>query len=618
MLRGPRSNQAELGADPRGDYRTVLDALEGTAQRSPRRGMYVLDEKGNQEFRTYPQILEAALRVGAALQRRGLGQHDRILFVLPTSFEFLTAFFGAISVGAIPVPIAPPRDVIADSSDRAEAVLRLAERMKTPAALFSTRDDDASRPPQARELKHVMDISGLVEGVAVGATPEPGRCGEIAYIQTTSGATGRRRAAELTHRNILTNVRAVGHRLEVTGDDIGVSWLPLHSILGLVGVVLFTLYWELDAVLMHPDRFLRRPEEWLHLFGRHAGTLAAAPSFGFDYCVRRCQESNLADVDLSSWRVALTGGGPVRPSHLAGFRRRFGRYGLRDNLFTPVYGLTEATLGVTFAAIDSPVREDVIARDVLEKDGRAESVEGHVRPDERLEFVSVGRPLTDIDVMIIDHRGIEVGDRIVGEVAVRGPNIMRGYFDRPKKSSDGGTRISGEWLMTGDLGYVADGELFVVGRRVEQIHGDHREILPRPIEDVIDAVDGVRVGSAVVFGAPGDKGEGLIVALEIQPGAEQAEIEAIVRSRLIRHFQLEPREVVCLSPQSVPRSPTGKVRRHLVRRFYDEGILDRKARTQEFDAVRRLLQRSRHGVMKLGQTLVGGVRRLIERDEPND
>jgi acyl-CoA synthetase (AMP-forming)/AMP-acid ligase II len=589
----------------------VLDALSGTAERSPRRGVYVIDEKGNQEFRTYPQILEAALRVGAALERRGLGNHDRILFVLPTSFEFLTGFFGALSVGAIPVPIAPPRDVIADSSDRAEAVLRLAERLKTPAALFSTREEDASRPPQVRELRHVMDISGLVDGVPVGATPRSNSYGEIAYIQTTSGATGRRRAAELTHRNILTNVRAVGKRLRVTESDIGVSWLPLHSILGLVGVVLFTLYWDLDAVLMHPDRFLRRPEEGLHLFGRHDGTLAASPSFGFDYCVRRCQESNLKGLDLTSWRVALNGGEPVRPEHMEGFRRRFGRYGLRDDVFTPVYGLTEATLGVAFAEIESPVHTDRVNREALERDGVATAVEDAPR-DEFLEFVSVGTPLPDIDVMIIDHRGIEVGERIVGEIAVRGPNVMRGYFGSPKKSSAGGTRISGEWLMTGDLGYVSDGELFVVGRRVERIGFDDHELSPQPIEDVVDSIDGVRVGSAVVFGTDDDR---LVVALEVQPGAETDEIEALVRSRLHRRFRLEPDEVVCLSPQSVPRSPTGKIRRHLVRRFYEEGILDRKARTQEFDAVRRLLQRSRHEVMKLGQTLAGSVRRLISKDE---
>jgi acyl-CoA synthetase (AMP-forming)/AMP-acid ligase II len=411
----------------------------------------------------------------------------------------------------------------------------------------------------------------------------------------------------------LTNVRAAGERLHVTQSDIGVSWLPLHSILGLVGVVLFTLYWEIDVVLMHPDRFLRRPEEWLHLFGRHGGTLAASPSFGFDYCVRRCQESNLSGLDLSSWRVALNGGEPVRLEHMRSFRRRFGRHGLRENVFTPVYGLTEGTLGVAFADIDSPVRTDTISRRALEDDGVADPMESDVRSD-RLDFVSVGKPLTDIDVMIIDHRGIEVADRIIGEVAVRGPNVMRGYFDLPKKSSDGGTRISGEWLMTGDLGYVADGELFVIGRRVEQIHCGEHSILPRPIEDVVDTVDGVRVGSAVVF-AIGEDGRQLIVALEVQPGAEEEEIEALVRSRLYGRFRLEPDEVLCLSPQSVPRSPTGKIRRHLVRSFYEQGILDRKARTQEFDAVRRILQRSRHGVMKLGQTLFGGVRRLIEGDD---
>lgn len=613
MLRGPIIPTDELTADPRRAYRTLVDMLRGTAERSPRRGVYVIDHKGTQEFRTYPQILEAALRVGAALQKRGIGRNDRVLLVLPTSFEFLSAFFGALSIGAIPVPTAPPpRDRPTDASDRAESVLRMAERLQTPAALFGTMDDEGARPPQLGELRHVIDVGSLIDGVPVGAVPSPVAHGEIAYIQPTSGATGRRRAVELTHRNILTNVDAVGRGLGMTADDIGVSWLPLHSILGLVGVALSAIYWDIDVVLMHPDRFLRHPDEWLHCFQRHQGTLAVAPSFGYDYCVRRCQESQLKDLDLSSWRVALNGGEPVDVDTLGAFGRRFGKYGFKADIFTPVYGLTEGTLAVAFPPPDQPLTIDTISRRLLETEQVAEVRDPKVRVDRRLRFVSVGTPLHNIDVMIIDHRGIEVGDRILGEIAVRGPNIMRGYFDRPKKRSDGGTRISGEWLMTGDLGYIADGELFVVSREAATIAIDDRRLFCHAIEDVVQRVDGVRAGSAVVFQPePGL----VVVVVEVQAGAEEDEIIALIRSHILRHFRLEPSQIICVSPQSVPRGSTGKVRRHLVERFYDLRLLDRRARTQDFDGVRRLLQRSRHQALKLGQTLTSQVRNLWKRDD---
>ena len=458
----------------------------------------------------------------------------------------------------------------------------------------------------------MIDIGSLVEGVPAGATPSAVAPGEVAYIQPTSGATGRRRAVELTHRNILMNVDGVGKRLNITSDDIGVSWLPLHSILGLVGVMLCAVYWEFDVVLMHPERFLRRPDEWLHCFARHSATLAVAPSFGYDYCVRRCQESQLKGLDLSSWRVALNGGEPVSVDTLESFGRRFGRYGFREEAFTPVYGLTEGTLAVAFPDPGQRLRIDTISRRLMETEGIAEARDADVSVDRRLRFVSVGTPLHSTDAMIIDHRGIEVGERILGEVAVRGPNVMRGYFDRPKKRSDGGTRISGEWLMTGDLGYIADDELFVVSRQVSTIDADGRQLFCHVVEDVVQRVDGVRAGSAVVF----PQGDGqLVIAVEVQAGAEEDEIIALVRSHVFRHFRLEPAEVLCISPQSVPRSTTGKIRRHLVQQFHSAGLLDRRARAQDFDGMRRLLQRSRHQALKFGQTVVSQVRGIWRKDD---
>lgn len=613
MLRGSRNAFDERAPDHYRHGETIVDVLRGTAERSPKRGIYVIDHRGSQEFRTYPQILEASLRVGAALQKRGIGRADRVLLVLPTGFEFVSAYLGALAIGAIPVPTAPPpRDRPLDASDRAEALLRMAERLQTPAALFATEEDEGARPPQLGELRHVMDVGSLVEGVPVGATPVAVRAPEIAYIQPTSGATGRRRAVELTHRNILANIDGLGRKLEVAPTDVGVSWLPLHSILGLVGVALFGVYWEIDVALIHPDRFLKRPDEWLHSFARLGGTLAAAPSFGYDYCVRRCQESNLKGLDLSNWRVALNGGEPVGVETIEAFVRRFGKYGFARDAFTPVYGLTEATLAVSFPPPGAPLKVDTVSRRMLETEGLAEPRPAQTRLDRRLQFVCVGTPLPYTDVMIIDHRGIEVADRTLGEIAVRGPNVMRGYFDRPHKRSEGGTRISGEWLMTGDLGYVADGELYVVARAAATIHtADGRRLFSHLIEDVVQRVDGVRAGSAVVFQADGD----VLVAVEIQAGAEEDEIIALVRGQLFRHFRLEPTRVLCISPQSVPRSATGKVRRHLVEQFYAMGLLDRRARAQEFDGMRRLLQRSRHQALKLGQTAVAQVKRLLTRSD---
>lgn len=612
MLRGERPERGSMPATARGGYRTLIDMLRGAATRAPKRGVYVLDDRGNQSFRTYAQILEASLRVGAALQKRGIGRDERVLLVMPTSFEFLSAFFGVVSIGAVPVPSPPPpHATVGVSSDRAEAVLRMADRLQTPAALFCTAEDQGARPPQLGELKHVIDVGSLVESVPVDAEPTRTAPGEIAYIQATSGATGRRRAVELTHHNILSNVEGIGRKLQVTPKDVAVSWLPLHSSLGLVGVALTAVYWQLDVVLMHPDRFLRRPDEWLHCFARHGATLTAAPSFGYDYCVRRCRESHLRDLDLSNLRVALNGGEPASVDTMEAFTRRFAKFGFRPEAFTPVYGLTEATLAVSSSPPNERVKFDTISRRVLESDGVAEPRSIDVRLDRRLRFASVGTPLQHTDLMVIDHRGMEVEDRVLGEIAVRGPHVMHGYFDRPKKRSDGGTRVSGEWLMTGDLGYVAAGELYVVARNVATVDRDTQRLFNEPIEDVVQRVDGVRAGSPVLFTTGGN----LVLAVETQAGSDEDEITAMIRSVLMRNFRLEPDVILCVSPQSIPRSATGKTRRHLVQQFYEAGLLDRRQRTAEFDGVRRVLQRTRHQAIKFGQSLLEQARGLWTKDD---
>jgi acyl-CoA synthetase (AMP-forming)/AMP-acid ligase II len=195
---------------------------------------------------------------------------------------------------------------------------------------------------------------------------------------------------------------------------------------------------------------------------------------------------------------------------------------------------------------------------------------------------------------------VEVEDANVGEIAIRGSSVMATYFAEPKhRSPSGKTRITGEWLLTGDLGYIRDGRLFVVGRDVDRFDGpDGRSIYPEEIEHLVNSVDGVRPGCVVAFDAGNDRWR-LVVAAETQPGAESAAIERAISSQLFKAFRIEPDEILLLSPRSIPRSPNGKVRRHLVRMFYEQSILDRVEREDEFDGLRRMWQRARHEAQKL-------------------
>lgn len=633
MLRGDTPSEWRgPAAERRRHWKTLADVLRGTAEHASSRGMYVIDARGGQEFRTYAQILENALRVGAALRVKGIERSDRLVLVQSTGFDFLSAFFGAVAIGATPIPYPPPRTQDPARQRGEPSFVRIARRMNAQAIVADSSVDLAgiAAAGPAGPFSFSCDVARLLDGMPVGAVVEPQTSlPETAYVQLTSGATGPMRGVELSHANILSNVRAVGHALDVDADDVGVSWVPPYNSMGVVGLICFGLYWGIDMVMLHPERFLKRPEDWLAAISRHRGTLSTAPNFAYHYAVRRCKESNLQGLDLSSWRVAMNGAEPVRAQHMDAFLRRFSNYGLRRDVFMPVYGLAEATLGVTFGDLNRPFSLDGINRRVLEREGRAQQLpEGGARtPSERLHLVSVGRPLEEIEVKIVDDDGREVADRTLGEIAVAGPNVMKGYTEDEASSRPPGsdcTRLRDRWLYTGDLGYVADGQLYIVGRACESIETARgRDIFPEEIELFVNSVDGVRAGSAVTFSVPasppqgGNPGEAaanlLVVAYELQAGTEPAEVERAVRALLNKHIGLDPHAIAPVSPGSIPKTHSGKVRRFLARKLFLAERLDRKQRIGELEGVRRLLQRAQTEVTRLGHDIYERLGKWLSR-----
>ena len=311
----------------------------------------------------------------------------------------------------------------------------------------------------------------------------------------------------------------------------------------------------------------------------------------------------------------MSGGEPVRARHIKAFVERFEPMGLRPDVFLPVYGLTEGTLAVTFAPLEDRLRVDAINRQELACRGRATPLEGgHApTPHERMHLVSVGQPLPGVRLKIVDERGQEVGERVLGEIAFMGPNAVERGVPAAEDASDGQTRRRGAWVWTGDLGYVAAGRLYVVARAQDSPRGEQgRRLLPAEAELFVDAIDGVRTGSATVFRA--GQGAQLVVVFEVQRGAAAAEIAAEVRRQLDHHLALEPDEVCALTPGSVPRTRDGKRRRGLTRTLWEQGRLERGERAGDLDGAVRLLNRARSDLLRMGQR----VRRQLGRWLPRD
>ncbi len=607
-------------------YTSIPAALAHHALKRPSRGVHFYDRAGVKSFATWASVLDVAHRMALSMRARGLRPGDKVVMALPNGFDFIHVFLGARTAGVLPIPVMAPR--ANENVTRALASLGELAARREARALITMSADDSPLLAMAEALGQLDLITSPERLTDPTGDPTPLSAlladlshDSLAYIQCTSGSTGAPKGVPLTHGNILTNLSDVGRHLQVNKDDVGVSWLPMMHDMGLVGVLLFALCWGVPLVLLDPERFLKAPHEWLWCIHNHGATLSPASDFGYHYCARRARASDLEGLDLSSWRVAMSGSETVDGAHLQAFERRFQPFGLRERVFVPVYGLAEATVAVTFGALDRAVHIDHVSRSTLETSGVALPSEPGA---DTLALIGLGKALPNVEILLTNQEGERVADRTVGEVHVRGRSAMSGYLGEAPLEE-------GQWIPTGDLGYTVDGELFVLGRRSEVVNLGQRVVYPHTVETLALRIDGVR--AAAVFGvhrsiaarsrheairAVAREGgasnataeheeaslhgrECLIVAVEAGEGVDRDSLAEVIERTLQTHLGLTPHDVRVLSPRSIPKTSSGKIRRHLCRELYLNEALDRRDRQERRQALTHIAERARSYVAQLGR-----------------
>ena len=553
---------------------TLPDVLRWHAERTPSRTHLTLLDRETAHDLSYGELLQRSQAACRNLRTWGVSPGDHIALMLPTCEDYFATFFGILLAGAVPVPLDTPsrRDRLNERLRRQGAILHNAEAAMLItvgaadeiAALFESDGPALARVIAINEL---FADSGGAE-VATGRRSTE----DVGLLQYTSGSTGDPKGVVLTHAALLANIRATGQVLRVHADDVAVSWLPLHHDMGLIGAWLGSLYHGCRLVILPPEAFLVQPERWLWAIHDHRGTLSAAPNFAYEICASRLDADAIAGLDLSSWRVAMNGAEPVSPATIERFCERFGSHGLRPETLSPVYGLAESSVAVTLPRRVGPVRVDTIDSAGLQRDQRARPVADDAPGV--LRVVGCGHAMPDHELRVVDADGVPTEERREGRVQVRGPSVTRGYHRTPAAN----TRLfDGDWLETGDLGYVADGELFLTGRSKDVIIRAGRNIHPHELEHAIGQVERVHKGGAAVLGiADESRGtERLIVVAETRARGPEpreaiaASIQAAV-SPLLGGF---PDDIVLVRPGAIPKTSSGKLRRAECRERYVSGRL---------------------------------------------
>lgn len=532
------------------------------------------------ELLTYGGLLGGAREVATGLLRGGVQAGQSVAIMLPTGSGFFHAFYGALLAGAVPVPLYPPARLsqIEDHLRRQAgildcclaAVLVTVDEARLAARLLKT---------WVASLRNVVTVEELRSAGPAPATSL--KAGDTALLQYTSGSTGNPKGVVLSHGNLLTNMRAWTDAVRLTSTDVCVSWLPLYHDMGLIGAWLGSLYNACLLVLLSPLDFLSRPQRWLWNIHHHRGTVTAAPNFAFELCLKRPTDADLAGLDLSSWRLAANGAEPVSPDTVERFCERYGRYGFRREAMMPVYGLAECAVGLAVPPLGRGPRIDAVARERLLRDGRAEpALPGDAHA---LRFVGCGRALPDHRMRVVDERDRELPERRVGHLQFRGPSATSGYFRNGEETR---RLFHGEWLDSGDIAYLADGEVFLTSRAKDVIIRGGQNIYPYELEDAIGDLPGVRKGCVAIFGAPdlASATERLVAVVETRPAPEDMDgearqrLEQQVNERALDLLGMPLDEVRLAPPRSVLKTSSGKIRRAATRDRYLSGRLGEAGR----------------------------------------
>jgi fatty-acyl-CoA synthase len=548
------------------DFATFGEALDYAAK--GRRGLNFHDPRGAL-VRAYPfsELRKDALAMAQRLVARGIRPGDRVALVAETGPEFAALFCGTVYAGGWPVPLPLPTSFGAKDSYIDQLAVQLGS--SDPAILIYPSEIAAmASAAAARQGCAGTDWESLALEIAPDCILPEASPDDICYLQYSSGSTRFPHGVAVTHASLLNNLAAHSHGMGVTQADRCISWLPWYHDMGLVGCFLSLIANQISGDYLKTEDFARRPLAWLDLITRNPGqSISYSPTFGYDICARRISsQTNVAErFDLSRWRIAGNGADMIRPDVMQGFVNAFASAGFRADAFLPSYGLAEATLAVTLMPPGEGIRVELVEEERLSGTPRDLS-----RPARYRAIVNCGKAVRDMTVEVRGETGNALPDHHIGKVWCKGPSVMHSYFRDPETTA--ACLVDG-WLDTGDMGYMVDGYLFIVGRAKDMIIINGKNHWPQDIEWAVEQLPGFHQGDIAAFSVETEAGEevaAVLVHCRISDPLERRKLHEQIRDK-VRSITGMNCVIELVPPRTLPRTSSGKLSRAKARKLYLEG-----------------------------------------------
>lgn len=544
--------------------------LEISRKKPNNPAVYLIQNSSLEKTITYDALYHGAVSYARSLENRGITPGEVVIIILNHCEELIFAFWGAILHGAIPAIMPFLTEKLSPDHYR-NSLISLIE-ITAPAAIitypeFLPEVNQAlkSFSKRSNPIRATINISEIIMTSDLSATSLAGfsrQQDDIVLLQHSSGSTGLQKGVALSHQSVFNQLESYTKAIALSEEDIIVSWLPLYHDMGLIAGFILPILYGIPLVLISPFDWVRSPALLLQAITKYKGTLSWLPNFAFNFCSRKIRSRELENVNLASLRAIINCSEPMYISSHQLFQERFSAYGLKPNAIATCYAMAENVFGVTQGGIESPVIVDLINPVDFASEHRAQPAKENMPS---ISFVSAGKPIENVEVKILSADQKALPDRAVGEVAIRSNCLLKEYYNRPDLTE---SIFFGDWYLTGDLGYIAKGELFITGRKKDLIIVGGKNIYPQDLEKLANEVDGIHQGRVVAFGIFNQESgtEDIIIMAELDEGipldpAVQKELSNQIRLKINHGSDVSVRYVKFVPHGWLLKTSSGKVAR---------------------------------------------------------